>query len=216
MKNSALGPNSAGEAAGPETERFAASSGRWLGYVSATAGALMTIAALVTDVAGNRGQALAGVAIALVSWVVIIRPQVAAHEHGVLLTNMLRDTFVPWTGIRRCRVVQTLQVDTEEQTFHGLGLGRSARSLMREQRGGRSGTPFGIGSGGLLSPTRVVTGQEANEPATGLDYVDYVESQLTDRAGKAGDGGDRPVVAWAVPPLAALAVAAACVVFIFV
>ena len=216
MKSTAIGPNGAAEAAGPETEKFSPSSGRWLGFVSAAVGLLMTISALVTDATGNRDLALAGIAIALVSWVVIIRPQVAAHEHGVLLTNMVRDTFVPWASIRGCKAAQTLQVETDDQTFHGLGIGRSARSLMRQRRGGRSGATFGLGSGGLFAPSRIPTSQPHHELVTAVAYVDYVESQITDRAGRSGDGESGPVVAWSPLPLVALALAAACVLLIFV
>jgi hypothetical protein len=229
----------ADRAAGALVERFAPSSSRVLGYVAAGAGALLVLVSLLTDPVANRGLAYFGVAMSLLAWVVLIRPLVSAHERGVLLQNMARDAFVPWSCIQRTRVLQTLQVVTAGKTYHGLGVSRSARSMMREARRGQPapGGFLGVGGSGAFGRSYPEPAGHRGGSHSGLTYQSYVESRLLDLASSHTDAppgsvatradssgrdpmhsetGSSPVVVWATLPLVALALAAACVGAIFV
>ena len=210
--------NDATRAAGAETERFAASAGRWLGYASASAGLLMLVGGLLSGFSQNRGLIFWGVALPLVSWVVLIRPSVAAHVNGVLLRNMVRDTLLPWSAVERCKVLQSLQVVASGRTFHGLAISRSARSVLREQRRApRPTTSFlGFGKGFEETPDQDPGRQRfANQEQTGGTYSQYVESRITALAEKAGDGDAAPVVSWVPVPIVALVAAAALIALSF-
>jgi hypothetical protein len=202
-------------AAGPVVEPFAGSAGRILGYVAAAVGLLLAGACAFNGVAANRVLLCFSVAIACISWVVMIRPAVSAREHGVLLQNMTRDIFVPWASIERARALQTLQVVTAGATYHGLGVTRSARSLLKDVRRGAGGASAFGGSavfGGGFTP------REQPLHQTGGSYQSYVEARLQDLASSRAKSttGLRPRVSWAVLPVSATAVAAICVVLMFV
>lgn len=204
-------------AAGPVVEQFAAPAGRVLGYLAAGAGLVLTVGSALSDFATNRGLMLFGVATACLAWVVLIRPVVLAHERGVVLRNMARDVFVPWSCIERTRALQTLQVVTPQATYHGLGVSRSARSMMKEARRRSAAPPvFGMG-GGIFG--RGYTPRDDQLRAAqhgGGSYQSYVESRLLDlstaRAG--ATKGQRPLISWALLPVGALLLAAACGVLI--
>jgi Bacterial PH domain len=165
-------------------------------------------------VQANRVLLCFSVAVACIAWVVMIRPAVSAREHGVLLQNMTRDVFVPWSSIERTRAMQTLQVVTAGATYHGLGVTRSARSLLKEVRRGPAATSaFGgravFGDG--FSP------REPPLHQSGGSYQSYVEARLQDLAAtRAGaTAGLRPTVSWATMPVGAMLVAAICVALMF-
>jgi hypothetical protein len=206
--------NEAERAAGPVVEPFAGSAGRILGYVAAAVGLLLAVACAVSGVQANRVLLCFSVAVACIAWVVMIRPAVSAREHGVLLQNMTRDVFVPWSSIERTRAMQTLQVVTAGATYHGLGVTRSARSLLKEVRRGPAATSaFGgravFGDG--FSP------REPPLHQSGGSYQSYVEARLQDLAAtRAGaTAGLRPTVSWATMPVGAMLVAAICVALMF-
>lgn len=203
--------NAATRAAGREVERFAAPSGRWLGFAVIFLGAVLVVVAIVGDTAIERNMGVVGVAGALLSWVVLVRPIASIHEHGVLLRNMARDIFVPASQIERCRVFQTLQVVTGERHFHGLGVTRSARSMVRADRGPRLGFgPMGLGGAGSLSTSIRDDSMHrlANEEQTGAAYHEYVESRILDAARGAKPDDRQPVTTWNALAVGALALAA--------
>jgi hypothetical protein len=202
--------NAAVHAAGAEEERFSGTSGRLIGWSGVAIGlAIAVMAGVLGDPVRDRKAIYFAVVIAAVSWVVLIRPSVSSSAHGVLLRNMLRDAFVPWSKVERCRVVQTVQIVTEDgQHFHGLGVSRSARSMVSNSYGRRWLLP-GIGVGGVGGQTGRPSpggplGQGIRE---GMAYQDYVEQRISVRARQSSDDELEAVVAWSVLPLAALAVA---------
>lgn len=209
--------NAAEQAAGAVVERFVP-GGRILGYLAAVVGLVLAAGAVRAGLGQNAALAGFGLVTACLAWVVLIRPMVSAHEHGVLLRNMVRDAFVPWSSIQQARVLQTLQVVTAETTYHGLGVSRSARSLAKDSRLEAGPTPvYGVG-GALFS--RGYTPRRADLRAAQTpkaSYSTYVESRLQDLA-KGGRPSGEPGharVSWAPLPLLALAVAAGCVALIF-
>jgi hypothetical protein len=202
--------NAVVDAAGAEEERFSGPSGRLIGWVGVATGLAIAVAAGVSgDPVRDRKAIYFAVVLAAVSWVVLIRPSVSSSAHGVLLRNMLRDAFVPWSKVERCRVVQTVQIVTEDgRHFHGLGVSRSARSMVSKSYGRRWLLP-GMTVGGVGGQTSRPSpgglwGQGIRE---GMAYQDYVEHRLSERARQSPDDELEPVVAWSLLPVAALAVA---------
>lgn len=211
--------NEPDDAVGPVLEKFAASSGRILGYVAAAAGAMLMLGSLLADAAANRGLLLFGAAMCLVSWVMLVRPLVVAHANGVVLHNMVTDAFIPWSCVLRAKVLQTLQVVTPDKTYHGLGVTRSTRAIAKESRQGRLAPgSFAIGGGGIFGrsyqpDTGAATQQHHHG---GGSYQLYVESRVEELASdRGGKVSGEPIVSWAPLPLTALAVAAGCVLLMF-
>jgi hypothetical protein len=203
-------PNRADEAAGPCVERFAPSVGRWLGYFGMAFGVTAFLGAAFDNFPSQWQVMGIGVAIGCLSWIVLVRPSVALHEHGVVLRNMLRDTFIPASKIEAVKSSQTLMIRTEQQVYHGLGVSQSARAMMREQRGGQrsmtglfGGMSGAFGSGGPASPTEPVH-RFANEEQTGGTYQAYIESRIQQTAQAAPDDDREPIVVWSAPAAAAL------------
>jgi len=199
--------NPAVTAAGHEVERFASSAGRYLGYVVVAFSAALLVVIVLEDAGA---QAFCFVAAAgLLGWVAMVRPAASLRANGVLLQNMLRDTFVPSSKIVRCYVSPMLQVATDDRRFACVGVSRSTVSRLRENSGRRKGGLFG-------SRTPEPEAPKYAEVAVGGHYTDYVVSRILGAAADA-EGDDRePVVAFAWPAVAALAAAVVLVVLAFV
>ncbi|MEJ7706625.1 MAG: hypothetical protein WKF82_04640 [Nocardioidaceae bacterium] len=201
-------PNAAEQAAGPQVEQFAASSGRLLGLAMVVLAAALVVVSLLGDFRGELGLALCAIAAALLSWVVLVRPRVALHQHGVVLRNILRDTFVPAAQIERCRVFQTLQITTPEDRFHGVGVSRSVRSMVKD-RGGAPVSMGGIGpvGGAMASMPRSEFPSGSAHAQAAMSSSAYIESRIMNQAQTADPDDRQPVVAWAHPAVAALTLA---------
>jgi hypothetical protein len=216
--------NEAEVAAGPVVEKFASSIGQWLGFFGIAFGVVTAGAAALDDPPENWQVFLFGLAVIALSWVTLVRPSVALHQHGVLLRNMMRDSYVPASKIERCRTSQTLMIRTATQTFHGLGVSRSARSIMREQRGPNrgmmsalGGMSGGFGAGGPATPEPDGPQRRfANEEVEGPTYQSYVESRIEQVAHDAQPDDREPVVSWAVVPVATVALAVVCFALLLV
>lgn len=196
--------NEAVAASGSLVEQFAAPAGRYLGYVAVAFSAALLVVIAVED-AGIRAI-YAVSAVGLLSWVTLIRPAVSLHANGVLLQNMLRDSFVPSSKIVRCVVAPMLQVQTEDRRFVCVGVNRSAVSRLRERSGGRRG--------GFLPGAKLPEPEQPKyaEVAKGGNYSDYVVTRILRAAADAGTDDREPVVAFAWPAVAALLVAVVLVV----
>lgn len=212
--------NAAVEAAGPRTEKFSVPMGRYLGYAAVLAAAALIVLAVVDGGSATLGLISFSVAFALVAYVVLIRPEVSANRNGLLMRNMLRDTFVPWGSVRGCRVAQTLQISTRDRIYHGLGVSKSARAANKERRQARRETQIGPNTG--LSPVRFVP-ETLGSSGTGVNMAKqehvienpfvHTEQRIATLAkeGAAETVDQAPVVAWEWPSVAALAVALAAV-----
>ncbi|HET7174313.1 MAG TPA: PH domain-containing protein [Nocardioidaceae bacterium] len=224
--------NDAVRAAGPQTEAFTTASGRVFGYIVMGCAAVVIIFSLATDPVGSRALEQVALAFALIAWAILVRPKVAAHERGLLMRNLVHDTFVPWDKIKGCRAAQTLQVSTRDAVFNGVGLSKSPRTTLREQRRAARGGQqpmnlFGLGRQYAMRnqpPLDTPRGTFANpvverarQQQVGGSYFDYVEQRVGGLADQAPANPDSvPVVSWSLAPIVALLVAAAAVAFIFV
>jgi hypothetical protein len=217
--------NAAVEAAGPQIETFATPAGRILGYVVVAAAVVLSLLGLKSQGTGALGLIAICVAFAALTWVTLIRPKVTAHQNGLLLRNMLRDTLLPWATIRSCRAAQTLQVGTRDKVYHGLGLTKSARQSTRElrpRRGGRK-TIFGpnLGMTSLASAPTVSTDDDgmsvdrAKGQQTGSSYFTHAEQRIEtlaqQRAAKTAEA--TPRVVWDPVAVGALVLAAVAIIF---
>lgn len=208
--------NAAVEAAGPRTEKFPVPMGRYLGYVAVAGAVVLMVVAPIDGGGYARAFFCFSLALALVAYVVLVRPEVTANANGLLMRNMLRDTFVPWASVRGCRVAQTLQVSTRDRVYHGLGVSKSARAANRERRQQRGETQIGPNTG--LSPVRfMATSTPAASSSVNMAKQEHVitntfthteqriETLALERA--AATAEKTPLVAWSWPEVAALAVA---------
>jgi hypothetical protein len=211
--------NAAVHAAGAEEERFSGTGGRLIGWAGVAAGVGICLLAVVGEPVRDRKTVYVAAILAAVCWVVLIRPSVSSNTNGVVLRNMLRDTFVPWSKIERCRVVQTLQIATEDhQHFHGLGVSRSGRSMVKKSYGRTSLILPGMMSGGVGRPfdsAPKAPDRPAWQSQEGVAYQDYVEDKISVRARQSSDDELEAVVAWSLLPLAALAGAIVLLVLLF-
>jgi hypothetical protein len=207
--------NAATEAAGGQMEKFAAPPSRWFGVAAVVGAAVLAVVVVVNDPRDSAKVLASAATVCLISWVVLIRPIVSAHGHGVLMHNMLRDVFVPWSRIDRCRIVQTLQiVTTDEERFHGLGISRSARQMVRRRYGRSSLLTGGLGFG-MGSKLNDTVEPPVTSGAADIAYQDYVESRIRELADNARSDDLWPIVSWAWEPIAALVLAVACAVLLF-
>jgi hypothetical protein len=209
-------PTPAETAAGPIVERFARGSGQWLGWFGVAVGATTMVIALFNGLANWREVGL-GAAIAIVSYVVLVRPQASLHEHGVYFRNMIRDAFIPASKIEACHTAQTLMVRAEAIVYHCPAITRSARSMMREKHGSRAsvlGMFGGLGGGNAQAPTpeEYKFGQEVR---TSTSYEAYVESRVMDAARQAEPDDRDAVTSWAWAPIAGVVFSVLAIVAMF-
>lgn len=214
MKNAAV------EAAGPQTEKFLVPLGRYFGYLVIGLAVVLSVVAIAGEGTASRGLVAFCVAFALLSWVVLIRPQVAAHRYGLVLQNMLRDTFLPWSCIKSCRVAQTLQIGTRDKVYHGLGVSRSARQYAREMRQSRRQEPIGPNTGmsrlefppsAALDATDVNLANQEHTVRSNFTHTERrIETLVTERS--AESAGREPLVVWSPLPVGALVLAGLAVV----
>jgi hypothetical protein len=203
--------NAALDAAGAEDERFSGPGGRAFGWVGVGVAVAMVVLALSGDLVRDRKVVYLAVFLAAGCWVVLIRPAVSSNANGVVLRNMLRDTFVPWSKIERCRVLQTLQIATDECHFHGLGVSRSARTMVKKSYGRTSfmmrGMMFGQAGRVFDRPPEPADRPLAQRAQQGVAYQDYVEDRISARAHQSRADDLEPIVSWSPPALTAVAVA---------
>jgi hypothetical protein len=190
-------PNAAEQAAGPVVEKFSKGAGQWLGWFGVLVG-VVTIGAAAVDSLANWRELAIGGAIAIVSWVVLIRPEASLREHGVLFRSMVRDAFIPASKIEACHTAQTLMVRAEAIVYHCPAITRSARSMMREKHGSRANAlgMFG-GLGGRAQPSDPGEYHFGEELRTSTTYQSYVESRIMQAAREAEPDDRTAVQAWA-------------------
>jgi hypothetical protein len=205
--------NAAVQAAGTRIERFGPSPGRLFGLVMIGLVTLVVVAILLGDPRRDAKAMLFALTLALVCYVVLVRPVVSANANGVLLVNMLRDVYVPWSSIDRCRSLHTLQIVTHDNVyFHGLGISRTSRQLARKHNGRTSllsgGLSFGL-AGGPPEHSQPSAGPRSGVSSlgAGVVYADYVEDRIQRLAQESLPGSSEPVTSWAWESVAAMAAA---------
>jgi Bacterial PH domain len=148
---------------------------------------------------GQSGRIAFGVlvAVALMAFVIGLRPAVIADARRVLLRNPLRDVAVPWGAVTGIDSTDALRVHAGEAVYRSwsVAVGNSARRRAlraRTDAPDRSGARDAAGLAG----------------SSGRTHADFVVDQLTDvwRAQRAHAAGT-PQVSWSWPAVACLTVA---------
>ncbi len=182
---------------------FKPTSGTLLGIAGLVAAGLVVVLAAVTDhsVMGLR-TALGAALVALLIWMVLLRPRVTAYADTLVLRNMATDVRIPLAAIDDVAVRHVLHVWVGDERYTCAGIGRSTRSMVRASGGG----PHAAAGAETSSGNR--------------DYVTFVETSIEQLAGAArrDAGEDRGTVRrrWAVPELVAAGVLVVALVLSFV
>lgn len=189
---------------GPLVERFASTGGRVIGIVALLAAGLV-LANLATSGRSLASALVAALAVflAVVCWMALVRPGVAAYERVLLVRNMASDWEVPWPAIEGAEARQTLRIYTGGETVHAVGVTKSTRQLLRDTPGTqrRPGYSASLGAppaAGLVRP-------ELSSGASPQDYVADRVMTLARERRTASPGRSTPRRSWALPELALLA-----------
>lgn len=128
--------------------------------------------------------------LAVLIWVVLVRPAIRLHRDEIELRNMLHTRWVPFADITSVEIGQVTAVTVGEQKYVGSGFGRSQRAIRRDNAAPRD-TPLAKRSTAWLIEEKVRRRIEAAryEPAGSGEAVEVRR-------------------AWAWPEIAALAVLA--------
>ena len=172
---------------------FKPTGGTLLGVAGLVVAGLVVALAALTDhsVVGLR-TALGAALVALLIWMVLLRPRVTAYADTLVLRNMTTDVHIPLAAIDDVAVRHVLNVWVDDERYTCAGIGRSTRSMVRSSGGG----PRGAAGAEVSSGNR--------------DYVTFVETSIEELARTARrDAGEDPGTVrrrWAVPELVAAGV----------
>ena len=172
---------------------FKPTSGTLLGSAGLVVAGLVVVLAAVTDhsVVGLQ-TALGAALVALLIWMVLLRPRVTAYADTLVLRNMATDVRIPLAAVDDVAVRHVLNVWVDTERYTCAGIGRSTRSMVRSSGGG----------------PRDAAGAEVS--SGDRDYVTFVETSIEQLAWAARrDGGEEPGTVrrrWAVPELVAAVV----------
>lgn len=116
----------------PTTTWFPATSGR----VSGTVGLIVAVVMMVLTLIGRADPALAIVAllIALLSWMVLLRPRVGVRGHDLLLRGMASTLAIPLASVGTISARQVLAVRVGDRRYVSAAVGQSLGQLHRERR----------------------------------------------------------------------------------
>jgi hypothetical protein len=138
------------------------------------------------------------VALALLAFVIGLRPAVVADARHVLLRNLVRDVSVPWGAVTAIDATDALRVHAGGAAFRSWSIASGNRARRRALRGQ---APRAGGGAGPRDPA-------ARAELASRTHADFVVEQLTDvwRA-RRGEASGSPQVSWAWPAVACLVVA---------
>lgn len=122
-------------------ERFVSWGGR-IGGAVGLAGLAAVVAASLFGEGGGFSPAAYAVCglVALVLWVVMLRPLVAVEGDRLVLRNPLSTVRVPLAAIEKVVVRQFLVIRADGRSFSSAAVGRSRRQNLRDdRRGGTTG-----------------------------------------------------------------------------
>ena len=208
-------PDDARASRGKLLERFASTSGRMLG-IAALVGVAVVLAyvALVGLSLASALVAALAILVAVVCWMVLVRPGVAAYERVLLVRNIALDWEIPWHAIEGAEARQTLRIYTGGDTLHAVGVAKSTRQLVRATPGVQRGLGFNASTG--LAPGADMSrglGASAQPPASsGQDYVAERVMTLAHQQREASATRSERRRRWALPELALLVLSVLAVV----
>lgn len=133
------------ESAAPDptvVERFAASSGRILGWVVVVIGLAVTVGAVLdlnretTDVVAALGLVLAAF-----GWASMVHPGIWVTRDDLVMRGMVSTVHIPLAGIESYAVRQYVVVHAGDKKYVSSVLGKKRRSLMGQLAGARRVDP---------------------------------------------------------------------------
>jgi hypothetical protein len=190
-------------------QKFHPTNGTTVGWVGLATAAVVVVVTVVTEPNLLGVRVVLGTAlVALLVWVVLLRPRAAAYPETLVLQNQLTDLHLPLARIDAVVVRQMLNVWIGEERYVCPGIGRSTRNLLKT----RSRGPMAV-LGIEQTDDRMGMGQIGEIGTTG-DYANFVETRIADLARSARrdlrDAEPPPVHReWAGRELTALAVVGA-------
>lgn len=207
-------PDDARASRGKLLERFASTSGRTLG-IAALVGVAVVLAYVALAGLSLTSALVAALAIlvAVVCWMVLVRPGVAAYERVLLVRNIALDWEIPWHAIEGAEARQTLRIYTGGDTLHAVGVAKSTRQLVRATPGVQRGLGFNA-STGLAPGADMGRGLASAEPpaSSGQDYVAERVMTLAHQQREASATRSERRRRWALPELALLVLSVLAVV----
>lgn len=169
---------------------FRPTSGTLLGVLGLVVAGLVVVLVLVGErTAVGLRAALAAALVAVLVWMVLLRPRVKLYDDALVLRNPASDVHIPLAKVDDVTIRHTLVVLVDDDRYSCPGIGRSTRSMIRSS---------GTGPGGLSGPAA----SKGNE-----HYVRFVETTIEElaRSARRDARAEPPAVTrrWAVPELTA-------------
>jgi hypothetical protein len=115
-------------------ERFRPTSGRFTGIVLVVGALSLAVLSVVDDDAVIPEVGVAALFVAVLGWVVTLRPRVSLVGDDLELRGMLDSVAIPLAAVEELAVRQVLAVRAGDRRFTSPALGRSLRSLVKANR----------------------------------------------------------------------------------
>ena len=185
-------------------QKFRPTAGPGIGYLVLAVCAIV-VGLVATSDPGVLGLqvVLGAVMVAVVIWLVLLRPRATAYDDTLVLRGMVSDTTLPLAAIDAAVVRTMLVVWIGENRYTCAGIARSKRSMVR-----RPG-PGAVPMLGLRHPDAGTAVGSGGHVGASADYPTFVETRIEDLARSARrDGRSAPAVTrrWARLELTALGV----------
>ncbi|SFC74303.1 hypothetical protein SAMN04487968_110136 [Nocardioides terrae] len=143
---------------------FAVTSGRFTGFLGLVAAAIVGVIGVFD---GAPAGVVAGLLLALLSWVVLLRPRVGTRGSDLLLRGMVSTVVIPLASIESLVVRQVLSIGVGGRRYVSGAVGHAMRDLHRTRR--------------AVDKMAFGTGQQEIPPAQDK-YADQVGEMITERS----------------------------------
>lgn len=170
-----------------------------IGWLGVAIGVLLVGGGLASS--GGRSMGFFGVALAVVSWCVMVRPSIRFDVDHVEVRNVIRDVILPWEGISHAKSRGSLVIhdnDGVRTTVWAIGSQKASRRHDGEDEGGYPTVSF-----------RPMPGTLAQAPRSSGALAEALNAEAVDNP---VDVPARREVHWALGPAVLMAVACVCVV----
>lgn len=170
-----------------------------IGWVGVALGALLVGSGFVSS--GGRSMGFFGLALAAVSWCVMVRPSIRFGPEHVEVRNVIRDVVLPWEGISHAKSRGSLVIhdnDGGRTTVWAIGSQKASRRHAGE---GEDGFP--------TRSFRPMPGTLAQSPRSSGALAEALNAESVDNPVDVPAGRE---VRWAVVPAVLMALACVCVV----
>ena len=112
---------------------FGATNGRVTGVMGLASGLVVL---LIGVFHASAAGAIAGLLIALVSWMVLLRPRVGTRGTDLVLRGIVSTVVVPLASVENIALRQVLAVWADGRRYVSAAVGHTYREINRQRRGG--------------------------------------------------------------------------------